>query len=60
MTRDIKDEIEMDLDQNDRKYGHVISKDHIDVFVFSWGQIINEAKTRYEFIKEKLNINYLR
>lgn len=59
ITKDVKDEIELDLDQSDRKYGHIITKDNIDVFVLTWGEVINEAKTRYEFIKEKLNLNLI-
>jgi hypothetical protein len=25
----------------------------------TWGHILNEARTRYEFIKEKLNLNLM-
>lgn len=59
VTRDIKSDIEIDLEQNDRDYGHVLSSVHVDVHVLTWGHIINDAKTRYEFIKEKLNINLM-
>ncbi len=59
VTKDIKTDIEYELEQNDRKYGHVIATDLVDVHVLTWGHIINEAKTRYEFIKEKLNLNLI-
>lgn len=59
VTRDIKPDIEIDLEQKDRDYGHVLSSELVDVHVLTWGHIINEAKTRYEFIKEKLNINLM-
>lgn len=59
VTKDIKSDIESELEQSDRKYGHVISTDIYDVYVLTWGHILNEAKTRYEFIKEKLNLNLM-
>jgi hypothetical protein len=59
ITKDIKSDIESELEQTDRKYGHVIATEVYDVYVLTWGHILNEAKTRYEFIKEKLNLNLL-
>jgi hypothetical protein len=31
--------------------------DNFDVYILPWGHILSEAKTRHEFIKEKLNLN---
>lgn len=59
ITKNIKPDIEPELEQTDRKYGHVIATDLYDVYVLTWGHILSEAKTRYEFIKEKLNLNLL-
>ena len=59
VTKDIKSDIEFELEQTDRKYGHVVATDLVDVHVLTWGHIISEARTRYEFIKEKLNINLM-
>lgn len=59
VTKNIKSDIESQLEQKDRDYGHVISTDHYDVHVLTWGHVINDAKTRYEFIKERLNINLM-
>jgi hypothetical protein len=59
ITKDIKQDIEPELEQTDRRYGHVVATDLYDVFVLTWGHVLTEAKTRYEFIKEKLNINLL-
>ncbi len=59
VTKDVKTDIEPELEQQDRKYGHVIATDIYDVYVLTWGHILTEAKTRYEFIKEKLNLNFL-
>ncbi|WP_026914581.1 ATP-binding protein [Christiangramia portivictoriae] len=59
VTKDVKADIEYELEQIDRKYGHVTSTDLVDVHVLTWGHIINEARTRYEYIQEKLNINLM-
>ncbi len=45
------------LTQKNRKYGHIHEGENFDVYILSWGDIINEAKQRHEFIKEKLNLN---
>lgn len=57
ITRDIKTEIEPLLNQKNRKYGHVSEGDNFDVYVLPWGHILAEAKTRHEFIRDKLNLN---
>lgn len=59
VTKDIKPDIESELEQTDRKYGHVVATDLYDVYVLTWGHILNEARTRYEFIKDKLNLNLM-
>lgn len=59
VTKDIKPDIEYELEQKDRQYGHVIASDLVDVHVLTWGHIINEAKTKFEYIKEKLNLNLM-
>lgn len=57
ITKDIKPDIEPLLKQKNRKYGHIHEGDNFDVFICTWGDIINEAKIRLNYIKEKLNIN---
>lgn len=57
ITRNIKQEIEPHLHQKNRKYGHVSEGDNFDVYILPWGHILSDAKTRHEFIKEKLNLN---
>ncbi len=59
ITKDIKPDIEPELEQTDRKYGHVVATDSYDVYILTWGHILTEAKTRYEFIKNKLNLNLM-
>ncbi len=57
ITKDIKPEIEPLLQQKNRKYGHVSEGENFDVYILPWGHILTDAKTRHEFIKEKLNLN---
>lgn len=57
VTKDVDKELEPQLKQKNRKFGHVSEGDNFDVFILSWGDIISEAKQRHEFIKEKLNLN---
>jgi len=59
VTKDIKSDIEYELEQSDRQYGHVLASDLVDVHVLTWGHIINEARTRFEYIKERLNLNLM-
>ncbi|WP_026947150.1 ATP-binding protein [Algoriphagus marincola] len=59
VTKDIKSDIEYELEQTDRRYGHVLASDLVDVHVLTWGHIISEARTRFEYIKEKLNLNLM-
>lgn len=57
ITKDIKAELEPQLNQKNRKYGHVSEGENFDVFILDWGKVISEARLRHEFIKEKLNIS---
>ncbi|MCX6244655.1 MAG: ATP-binding protein [Bacteroidetes bacterium] len=56
VTRDIKPEFEPQLNQENREYGHVFASKNVDVFVLPWGRIINNARTKYQYLKEKLNL----
>lgn len=58
LTRDIKDEIEPQLSQQNREYGHVLQHANADVWVLRWGNVITKAKQRYKYVKEKLNLNF--
>lgn len=57
LVKDVKPELESSMNQKNRKYGHIIEGDNYDVYIFSWGTILSEAKIRHEYIKEKLSIN---
>jgi len=56
ITRNIKTELEPQLNQKGRKYGHLIEGENFDIFILTWGEIISEAKERHEYIREKLNL----
>ncbi len=58
LVRDVKDEIEPQLKQQHRAYGHVLESENLDVWVIKWGYIIQKARARYEFVKEKLNLSF--
>lgn len=51
----IKPEIEDDLGQSYRDYGHVLQTDNYDVWVLAWGDLIDQALARYEFLREQLD-----
>lgn len=46
---------ESECNQKDREFGHIDSKDNYDVFVRRWGDLLNEADSRHQYLKEKLN-----
>ena len=58
LVNGIKKEIEPQMKQNNRTYGHITETDNFNIYVLTWGYIIAEAKARYEYLKEKLNISY--
>lgn len=57
VAKDFKDDIKPLLSQPGREYGHVVESENFDIFILTWGYILNEAKIRLEFIKNKLNMN---
>ena len=57
VTKNIKPELEPLLNQKNRKYGHVSEGENFDVYILPWGHILSEARTRHEFIRDKLNLN---
>jgi len=46
---------ESECTQKDREFGHIDSKDNYDVYVKQWGDTLNEAEARHQYLKEKLN-----
>lgn len=48
---------ENDCNQTDRSYGHISAQGNVNVFVKKWGDLLNEAESRHQYLKEKLNYN---
>lgn len=46
---------ESECNQKDREFGHIDTKDNYDVYVKKWGDLLNEADARHQYLKEKLN-----
>jgi len=57
LVNDIKKEIMLDCEQQNRKFGHIHASDGLNVFVVKWGTLFNEAEARHQYLKEKLNYN---
>jgi len=57
ITKDVKSELEPQLRQKNRTYGHVSEGDNYDVYVLPWGHILSEAKQRHEYLRDALNLN---
>lgn len=49
-----KDEIEDDVAPRDREYGHLHAGKNYDVWVISWGDLLNHNERRFEFYREQL------
>lgn len=55
LATDMNDEASEECNQSDREWGHVDSKEGLNVFVRKWGDLLNEAEARHQFLKEKLD-----
>lgn len=57
LVRNIKDELKTEVEQEHRRYGHVTESKNVDVFVLRWSDIIQAARAKYKYIKDKLDLN---
>lgn len=57
LVNDIKPEIRNLCQQHNRKFGHIIEQENINVYIVKWGALFNEAEARHQYLKEKLNFN---
>ena len=57
LVREIKDEIKTKVEQKHRRYGHVTESENVDVFIYRWSDIIQTARAKYKYIRDKLNLN---
>ncbi len=44
-----------ECNQVDRDFGHIDTKENYDVYVKRWGDLLNEAEGRHQYLKTKLN-----
>ncbi len=57
LVTEINAEGDFDCKQKNRKYGHVHEDEHINVYVLKWGDVLNEAESRHQYLKDKINSN---
>ena len=43
-----------ECEHNDREFGHIVKQENLNVYVKEWNQLIQEAKGRLQFAKDKL------
>jgi hypothetical protein len=58
LVRNIKEELNATVEQEHRRYGHVQESKNVNVFVLRWSDIIQAARAKYNYIKEKLDLNF--
>lgn len=51
---EIGDDIEEDVNQIDRAYGHADKAKNYDIWVMNWGQLLDDATRRLEFYRDQL------
>lgn len=57
LVTDMNDDAKSECNQKDRDFGHIDTKDNYDVYVKKWGDVLNEADARHQYLKTKLNYN---
>jgi len=50
----IKEELKSQMEQTDRNWGHLVKNDQFDLFITTWGRLIDECESRYNFYREQL------
>lgn len=51
---DCKEEITGQLEQRDRAWGHIESTDKHDIYITTWGRLLDEAEHRLAFYRDQL------
>jgi hypothetical protein len=54
---DTKDEIRGELEQADREWGNVNKSSQYEIWVTTWGRLLNNAETRLNFYRQQLEYN---
>ena len=51
----MSDAVREEASQRDREYGHAVRGDSYDVWVMTWGEIIDNAMRRLDFLRDQLD-----
>jgi hypothetical protein len=57
LTTKLNKDAEFEYEQADRVSGHIYHSANVDVFLIKWGDLLNQAEARHQFLKEKINAN---
>lgn len=57
IASDLDEQAQFECKQKQRKFGHIHEDDGINIFVLKWGDVLNEAEARHQFLKDKINLN---
>jgi hypothetical protein len=50
---------EKEISQEGRKYGTIYNDGKIKIFLLKWANVINEAKARLQYLRDKLNLSMI-
>jgi hypothetical protein len=56
VSTDLDEFAELECQQNDREFGHIVSKNNLNVHVKRWATIISDCRWRYDFYREALEL----
>ena len=54
VSNELDDSIETDVNQLNRPKGLVVDAPNLSVWIYTWGEIINQAKSKYKFFSDQL------
>lgn len=57
LATDLTEEAEFQCEQSNRPWGLIHTVDNCEVWVKSWGRLLQEAEARHQYLKEKLNFS---
>lgn len=57
LVTEMNEDAKSECNQKDRDFGHIDTKENYDVYVKKWGDLLNEAEARHQYLKTKLNYN---
>jgi len=54
LSTGLNEEAEFECEQSDREWGHIYSKDGLNIYIKKWGDVLNESEARHQYLQEKL------